>query len=765
MAAYYLRVPMLCIVLFYLCSSFSAGQDVPAAETTPTAESASDAESIEPLQIRLSVNEVRLDVVVLDNKRNPVKDLTAKDFEVFQNGARQNILSSVYIDNQFVTAPKPSVARRDNRNLTLLPTADYKREDTGRTIILVVDDLSMSFQNGHHARMALRNFVEKQMQHGDMVAFLRTSRGNSALQLFLSDKGQALARIDAMRMETAISPNADGSHLFRVYDNQLSTLSYSLRALKDMPGRKFFIMMTAIPSLRKPNNTSLAIYEDGESAPLERIDFNALYKDRFNRLADDALRAGVVVNFLNIGGLSAFDNANDESDGRIEIEKDLMLEDMIRATSAGGNFAELTIEQIKRSGKVPDQIQRKLEAMFPQQFENENNASPLNILNPLPVKTGGVIIENSNFFLDGIGKETESLIKGYYLISYEPPSDTFKTDDKEVFNQIKVNVRRRNVQVHTRDGFYNSLESERNASAEPAHPLQDAVFSPFLHADLNVNVAAGYLRDVKAGHLVRSWIHLDPKDVKIVETEDGGARIDLEMVCLTSDTNGFVQDFKFIEHTLTIEPENKTENLSRIQKHGIRFAMLLPVEKPGSYYIRVAVRDKESGKTGSAYQFVEIPDPGKKGLALSNIFMIPGADDLNWLLSDTASESADGLFFPVFHAEEVRSPALRTYTVGDAIQILAMLYNAEEKAIAGSEVEMQFVLYKDGNEYLRSGRPVGLGRAGNLDGIPISLRFTMGTDIPPGDYALQLVVTDVRNSRRQEGNASQAISFTVVEKY
>jgi len=76
---------------------------------------------------------------------------------------------------------------------------------------------------------------------------------------------------------------------------------------------------------------------------------------------------------------------------------------------------------------------------------------------------------------------------------------------------------------------------------------------------------------------------------------------------------------------------------------------------------------------------------------------------------------------------------------------------------------MQFIVYKEGNEFLRSGRPVGQGRAGSLDGIPLSLRLTMGTDIPPGDYVLVLQATDKRNSGRKEGAASQAISFTAIE--
>jgi len=58
------------------------------------------------------------------------------------------------------------------------------------------------------------------------------------------------------------------------------------------------------------------------------------------------------------------------------------------------------------------QIQLSIVAQsVPELFATAMNSDPMNALNPLPVKTGGVIIENSNFFLDGIGRETESLMK------------------------------------------------------------------------------------------------------------------------------------------------------------------------------------------------------------------------------------------------------------------------------------------------------------------------------------------------------------------
>ena len=109
-----------CLALLFLCISFSAGQDVPA---TPEEAGASDSDSVEPFKIKVSVTEVSLDVVVLDKKSgNPIADLTAADFEVYQDDKRQKIKSSVYISESytdyteinFVTWERPVAADRSS---------------------------------------------------------------------------------------------------------------------------------------------------------------------------------------------------------------------------------------------------------------------------------------------------------------------------------------------------------------------------------------------------------------------------------------------------------------------------------------------------------------------------------------------------------------------------------------------------------------------------------------------------------------------------
>ena len=701
-----------CLGLFFLGFTLSTGS---------TGQDASESDSVEPLRIKVSVTEVSLDVVVLDKKTgNPITDLTAADFEVYQDGKQQAVKTAAYIDSQPDAAARPVAARKNAPNLPLFSAPALKKEDVRRTILFVVDDYAMDFQNGNYAKMALRNFVEKQMQPGDVVSILRTDYGNRALNMFQSDKREVLSRINALPSTMAprladqynpfgVGPGMYNHFLIKLHENQISALSYSLSVLKNMPGRKILFMVTP-----------LTVHGDRENSDPRMFDY---FSKLYVRLADDAMRAGVVVNLLDIDGLNNFkSNYGDAS--------------MWMSSGIGGSIdQQLLLQKLQyvRMERIPEP-------------------------NPIPEITGGITIRNNNFFLDGIGKETESLMRGYYLVSYAPPTDTFeKRDRKDVFRRLKVRVNRKDAAVHTRSGFFGRLEPEPEAAAQ-VHPLIEAIYSPYESTDLNVDIAAGYVKDAKAGYLVRSWIHLDPADVKIVETENGRGRIELEALCLTSGINGNIQDSKSVEFTLS------NIDIAWVQKHGIRFSMLLPVKKSGPYYIRVSVQDKETGKVGSAYQFLEIPDIGKKGPALSNIFMITSADDLEWMRSDVTKGIAEGVFFPMFQGEDVRSPALRTYKRGDNLQTLTMLYNADAKAIAGLEIETQTILYRDGKEFLRGEpTPITLDKVDNSGSIPLLNRLTVGSNMPPGDYVLQILAIDKKSNKKNESAVYQTLGFKVAE--
>ena len=329
-----------CLVLFFLCLPFAIGQDIPA---EPDTKNAVESELTEPFKVSVNVSEIRLDVVVVDKKGNQITDLTAADFEVYQDNHWQNVSASVYVGHPAGAAVPTSVSQKDSQKLPPLPSTALKREDVSRTIVFVLHDLAMSFEDRYYAKMALRGFVEKQMQPGDLISILHTSYGNSALQMFLSDKRELLARIDNMRLDMTSGFSAEYIGK-RSNGNEFPTLlSYNFRALKDMPGRKFLIMMTPVmPMLATANDT-----------------YNS-FEEHVNRLADEALRAGVVVHHLNMGGLSNFSS----------------------------NYADASVWQSSSWNNPTTTIDGVLARSREQRKEPGFKVVP----NPLPAKTGGNLV-------------------------------------------------------------------------------------------------------------------------------------------------------------------------------------------------------------------------------------------------------------------------------------------------------------------------------------------------------------------------------------
>jgi VWFA-related protein len=146
--------------------------------------------------IRIEVNEVRLDAVVVDSKGRQIKDLTSNDFDVYQDGNLQKVISALYIDNH--RSGKKNEAKSET-TAPLVSSPMLAKEDVQQAIIFIVDDLTMSFENIHYTRMAIRKFIESEMRPGDMVAILKISGGSSALQMFSADKRELLSFIKNIR--------------------------------------------------------------------------------------------------------------------------------------------------------------------------------------------------------------------------------------------------------------------------------------------------------------------------------------------------------------------------------------------------------------------------------------------------------------------------------------------------------------------------------------------------------------------------------------
>jgi VWFA-related protein len=700
--------------------------------------------------VRIAVEEVRLDVVVLDKKGRQIPNLKAEDFEILQDGRPVPIRSCTYIIDQADVSQKPSVSQKSPKIEPPVPTRPLSRNAVRRVIAFVVDDLSMRFESMQYVRKALKDFVEKEMQPGDLVTIFRTTYGNSALQMFLSDKKQLLALIDTVRWGRNVGLDLDPRDLYMIFEGQLSTMRYCIGALQDMPGRKALILMTSMSTFPSDWNNGVQDFN--------AVDYNYLYSGTYNKVADEALRAGVVVHTMDMRGLEApFPDAPTDTmlaeGGPLEASPfDLNGFDVRNRPAGGGGGGSLAgYNQMRSFGRGP---------LYNQMggFSSPSSILQRNIegRNPLSEKTGGLFLEHRNFA--GL-EEINDALQGYYLLSYAPPSATFTDSNQNFYHRITVRVKGISARVHTRDGFYGLTTSSMD-TADSTDPMRKAIFSPFLYNDLNVDLASGYVQDAGAEYLVRSWLHLKLNELKLEKAEkDGqaGYNINLETVSVANDVTSSIHDASIIHYKFFL-PE---ENLDYIRKYGMRFSLALPVKKPGPYYLRVAVKDELSGKIGSAYQFVDIPDLGKGDLALSNLFLVNRKEDIAWILSGAPEKNTQNWLVPNVKRDDGKSPALRNYQPGDIFKYMSIVYNAKHNKDQRPDLEYQFILYRDGQEVSKEEpQPLDLKSAQNLNEIPILGSLPLGKAMQEGDYVLQLQVRD-RLAKNKKDLATQTLDFRI----
>ena len=685
----------------------SHGQE---SRTSPQAEGPQSENAEKSFKIQIGVEEVRLDTVVLDKKGHQIVDLTADDFEIYQDRFRQRVTSCIYINDYKPHLQKTVVPSKDSSNAPPIPTPPLTREYVRRTIIFLFDNLSMDITATHRARRALRRFVETQMQEGDVVAIVPTAGGNATFQTFSSDKRQLLSMINNVRWFIDVRTTQMTS--------QMMAMAYSIRTLQDMPGRKSLIIISPATMI-----SPLLIDQIGAGG----TDFPRAAENTeatFNPLADAALRAGVVIHTLDISGLG----------GPPDID-----------AAQGFDYSLLT-----RTGELDPE---KISAKATKAVAIRDSQTPI----PLSKKTGGLFIKDSNWFVDGIGPVQEEL-RGYYMLTYTPPPATFRPESRNFYHRIQIKVKRPGSEVHARDGFYGVPEPVV-APAGISNSLNTAIFSPFQHNDLKISLTSGYIDDPQKGYLLQSAMHLNGKDLSITEGKEGTSLMTVEAASVTTDVNNDIKDSSSQGYKYSLTKED----IPWIREHGIKFSLKLPVKKPGAYYVRAAVRDPVSGKTGSAYQYIEIPDLNKHRLSLSNMFIINREEDLPWAASGMP-EDFRKLLYPDVRRDPRKSPALKSYLPGETFECAAMIYNAKAHKGQKPDLASQFILYGNGKELFKSEpEAVDLSKVSDFKRIPIKIKLRLKESIPSGDYVLLLQIKD-NLANKKHNLATQALDFKALAK-
>ena len=349
--------------------------------------------------------------------------------------------------------------------------------------------------------------------------------------------------------------------------------------------------------------------------------------------------------------------------------------------------------------------------------------------------------------------------QGYYLLGYVPEASSFRAvRGVTPFHKISVEVKRAGLHVRSRTGFYGiSDETLRPAHLTPAQQVWAALTSPFASGDIRLKLTSLFGYDVKAGAYMRSLLHIDPSEITFTKEADGLQKAVVDIVAFTFGDNGQVIDRESREFTFRV-PE---EAYQKIMRKGLLYKVNVPIKKPGAYQLRVAVRDAASEKVGSANQFIEVPDVGKKRLTLSGLVMA-GSDPRQAKPSDSqtmnATEGAEE------ENDATSGPSVRVLRVGMELSYLFAIYNATlDRATGKPQLEAQVRLLRDGLAvYTGQQVPIRLGPQADWRQIVANGKLQLGADIGPGEYVLQVIITD-RLAREKNNTATQWIDFEVVK--
>ena len=141
---------------------------------------------------------VEVDVVVTDKAQRPVRGLRKADFELFEDGRPVEVVtfSEVHVPD----AP-PAAIPPDNRSGSAF--ASNEQPDSGRLILIVLDDVQLGFSAGRMAtvRSVARRAVER-LGPGDVAGVLTTSGRMGAQAEFTSDKRRLIEAINRFVPQT-----------------------------------------------------------------------------------------------------------------------------------------------------------------------------------------------------------------------------------------------------------------------------------------------------------------------------------------------------------------------------------------------------------------------------------------------------------------------------------------------------------------------------------------------------------------------------------
>lgn len=596
-----------------LSGGLLAAQQQPAPQTpTPPADQP-------PVTFRVEVNYVEIDAIVTDAQGNPISNLTKNDFEIYEDGKKQEVATFSLVNIPIERAERPLFASAPVE-------ADVQTNDhvEGRIYLLVLDDVHTDLTRTPRVKAAATRFIETNFGTNDLAAVAFTGRAGdgqdftnnprllvNAINKFQGRKLRSgtLSRIEGARVNPAtgaLEPGDDIDQMDRAF--RARSMANSIRKLSEfMAGvrgrRKAMIMIGEGVDV----DIYQAVGQLGSTA-------SSVLLDTHDAIAA-ATRGNVTIYTIDPRGLM----------------------------NAEGDLIEV-------SGTVGDADSRAI--------ANEMRLSQ-DSLRVLADATGGFAAVNRND-LNGAFDRIVTENSSYYMLGF------YSTNDRRNgrFRKLEVRVSRPGLRVRNRAGYYEARGRAPNQPAASTAPnalspaVTEALASPLPVSGVPLKMFAAPFKGTAPNAAIAMALEIDVRNLDFVEG-NGTFNEQVDVAYSAVNSQGKIFPGERQTATLTLKPDT----YERAKTRGFRVLSQTNLP-PGRYQIRVAAGNK-MGKAGSVVYDLEVPDFDKGSLTMSGVAMTSAAAAQAPTIKPK-DPLADFLPGPV--------TALREFEKGDLLVLFAEFY-------------------------------------------------------------------------------------------
>lgn len=676
---------------------------------------------------RGSTTAIVVDVVVRNAQAEPVTDLQLQDFELYEDGVKQEIADVGLVapdaaDSAFSAAARSGRGTGEANGIRSAPGAPA----VGRT---PADRSTYSDQPSIVALVFDRLSPEaRALAYKGALAHLETSRENDYAGVFLSD-------LSLTTIQTYTNDRAAIARALRAVSSRATSQfdRHARRGIQDSSDA-FGDSHPSVPEVAGAESPGRPPPRDGKSR--DEAIFGAIdpQLNSWERLARDQQ------GYATTNALMALAATLGSLPGRKTIvffAESLSIPDAVlphfRNVVLTANRNNVSIYTIDAAGlrvhSKDAETGREVRGMGAagiggysnlgvlERNEDVLRKDPRTSLSMLAEQTGGFLVENTND-LGRAFQRIDADRRFHYLLTYTPKNTTFNGE----WRSIEVKVPGRKVTVRARSGYLAVHEPGAVPLLEYEAPVLAALAQAPAAQSMPVRSGAFVFPEPGGGARVAVLAAVHGQDLTFDEHGDK-CRAELTMLARIRDERGEVVRKASFPYRLAGDRADG----DAARQGQILFYRQPALEEPGRYMLEAAAHDVLGGRSGVARVPVVVP-PANWGLRVGSLVLIRSAEPLKPEERDPANplHLEDVVIYPSLGEPFRRGPEAR---LGFLLPMVAA-----DRAAPAIQLELLSGERTLLAAPLTAGAPDEEGRIRQIGQLPLG-------SLSPGEYVLRLIVT------------------------